>query len=141
VGGGLEGLGGYNGRYGLTTSQTFPYLREAQGLDVTEAGSMFDMFAEVAVAFGDVGFSEEERTLVSDSLAAILHLGRVQFSSGSKLASARLDESTASVLARVADRLDLNCKALEAALLTCVNYTRGERVVREHVALFYIVFS
>eukprot|EP00039_Didymoeca_costata_P001569 m.53356 g.53356 ORF g.53356 m.53356 type:complete len:1619 (-) comp10863_c0_seq1:444-5300(-) len=113
--------------------QDFPYFCEDYELDEEEKSEMEDMFAEVITAFNDVGFTFEERESVLKCLAGILHIGRLEFQSADDMSPSQLVREEANdVLGNVCDILQIDRSKLEHALVSCVNFTRGERVVREY---------
>lgn len=87
------------------------------------------MYAELEVAMKDVGFSSDDQLNMRAALAGILHMGNIEFKGGADSSSIG---SAPAVVAKVAELLGIDGKALEEGLLVSKSVTRGETIVKQH---------
>ena len=107
-------------KYGLTSVADFTYVASQEHLDTDEEGKLFELFAEVMTAFSDVGFSVDERDTIFAVLAAVLHLGNVEYESeGDEFSPARLAPGAHASIEAICSALQLpgGASALEKTLL------------------------
>eukprot|EP00041_Stephanoeca_diplocostata_P037667 m.1434728 g.1434728 ORF g.1434728 m.1434728 type:complete len:1628 (-) comp25081_c2_seq18:2295-7178(-) len=126
--------------YKLQAPETYPYF--SNPLESTGVGDAkgdagvqdsFELFAEVVTAMVDVGFCSKDRENIFKILASVLHMSRIEFKSPSALEPASINGSAAEdAIATVCDLLQLDPEELTVALLQRVNYTRGEKVVKQY---------
>ncbi|EGD76304.1 hypothetical protein PTSG_01006 [Salpingoeca rosetta] len=115
-------------RLSLEDAGAFEYLSNIDGVDYDNEA----MFKEVLAAMYDVGFSKQEQEDIFSLLAAILHLGNVQFSSSGSREVARVDEESIEVLQTVASLLGVDVDKLKQSLEVSINITRGEVIKKQY---------
>nr|XP_016446320.1 PREDICTED: myosin-17-like [Nicotiana tabacum] len=117
-------------RYKLGNPKSFHYLNQSKcyALDgVNDA----DEYLATRRAMDIVGISEEEQDAIFRVVAAILHLGNVEFAKGEEIDSSVIkDEQSRFHLNMTAELLKCDAKSLEDALITRVMVTPEEIITR-----------
>ncbi|XP_021901980.1 myosin-17-like [Carica papaya] len=117
-------------KYKLESPRSFHYLNqsncyELDGVDDTQE------YLATRRAMDIVGISEEEQDAIFRVVAAILHLGNVDFAKGEEVDSSVIkDEKSRFHLSMTAELLKCDAKSLEAALIKRVMVTPEEVITR-----------
>eukprot|EP00043_Microstomoeca_roanoka_P018744 m.203791 g.203791 ORF g.203791 m.203791 type:complete len:1711 (+) comp16879_c5_seq2:337-5469(+) len=123
-------------RLSLTDAECFEYISNIDGVDCDNEA----MFTEVLAAMYDVGFSKQNQEDIFSLLAAILHLGNIQFASVGHREAAHVEEASLDVLQTVAQLLGVDIEVLKSSFEVSVNITRGEVIKKQfNVATAYDV--
>ncbi|XP_021094989.1 unconventional myosin-XVI [Heterocephalus glaber] len=121
-------------RYGLRLHNlcTHRYLNQATGRDAATAEHVLnrERFVALKQALNVIGFSNLEVENLFVLLAAILHLGDLQFTALTDADSTLV--SDLQLLEQVAGMLQVSTDELASALTTDVQYLKGDLVVRRH---------
>ncbi|KAK9732887.1 hypothetical protein RND81_04G029800 [Saponaria officinalis] len=117
-------------RYKLQNPETFHYLNQSKCYELVGINDAHDYLA-TRRAMDIVGISEMEQEAIFRVVAAILHLGNIDFSKGHEIDSSVLkDDKSKFHLRNVSELLMCDPQALEAALLERVMITPEEVIKR-----------
>lgn len=117
-------------RYKLKDPKTFHYLNQSKCFDLTSVNNR-DEYARTRRAMDIVGINLEEQDAIFRTLAAILHLGNIEFVPGKEHDSSVLkDKQSLFHLQTAADLLMCNANSLKAALCTRLIVTREENITK-----------
>ncbi|TVU34255.1 hypothetical protein EJB05_16086, partial [Eragrostis curvula] len=117
-------------RYKLTDARSFHYLNQSSCIEV-EGINDAEEYLATRRAMDIVGINEEEQEAIFRVVAAILHLGNVNFAKGSEIDSSVIkDDKSRFHLNIAAELLKCDCNNLEKALITRVIVTPEEIITR-----------
>eukprot|EP00268_Persea_americana_P053932 TRINITY_DN6144_c0_g1_i2.p1 TRINITY_DN6144_c0_g1~~TRINITY_DN6144_c0_g1_i2.p1 ORF type:complete len:1265 (-),score=311.33 TRINITY_DN6144_c0_g1_i2:689-4090(-) len=117
-------------KYKLGNPKSFHYLNQSNCYELVGVNDADDYLA-TRKAMGIVGISEQEQEAIFRVVAAILHLGNIDFSKGAESDSAVLkDEQSKFHLEMTAELLMCNSQSLEDALCKRVMITREEVITK-----------
>ncbi|XP_071710089.1 myosin-9-like [Rutidosis leptorrhynchoides] len=117
-------------KYKLGDPTSFRYLNQSKCYELDDVNDSHDYLA-TRRAMDIVGMNEKEQDAIFRVLAAILHLGNIEFSKGKEVDSSVLkDDRSKFHLQTTADLLFCDRKALEDALLKRVMVTPEEVIKR-----------
>ncbi|KAK6120042.1 hypothetical protein DH2020_046172 [Rehmannia glutinosa] len=117
-------------KYKLGHPKTFHYLNQSNCYELVEVSDAHDYLA-TRKAMDVVGISQKEQDAIFRVVAAILHLGNVEFSKGEEIDSSVLKNDKSKFhLQTAAELLMCNPNALEDALLKRVMVTPEEVIKR-----------
>ncbi|XP_030953019.1 myosin-17-like isoform X1 [Quercus lobata] len=117
-------------KYKLGDPKSFHYLNQSNcyALDGVDDGHEY---LETRRAMDIVGISEEEQVAIFRVVAAILHLGNIEFAKGQEIDSSVIkDEKSRFHLNMTAELLECDAKSLEDALIKRVMVTPEEVITR-----------
>ncbi|CAM0956683.1 unnamed protein product [Alopecurus aequalis] len=116
-------------RYKLGDAASFHYLNQSNCINLD---AMDDSSEYVATrrAMDIVGINSDEQDAIFRVVAAILHLGNVEFSEGNEADSSVQDDKSKFHLRTAAELFMCDEKSLEESLCKRVMVTRGEKIVR-----------
>ncbi|CAN4102475.1 unnamed protein product [Withania somnifera] len=117
-------------RYKLANPKSFHYLNQSKCYELDGVNDAEEYLA-TRRAMDIVGISEEEQDAIFRVVAAILHLGNVEFAKGEEIDSSVIkDEQSRFHLNMTAELLKCDAKSLEDALITRVMVTPEEVITR-----------
>ncbi|KAM3301087.1 hypothetical protein P3S67_015587 [Capsicum chacoense] len=117
-------------RYKLGNTKSFHYLNQSKCYELDGVNDAEEYLA-TRRAMDIVGISEEEQDAIFRVVAAILHLGNVEFAKGEEIDSSVIkDEQARFHLNMTAELLKCDAKSLEDALITRVMVTPEEVITR-----------
>ncbi|KAK3164631.1 hypothetical protein QOZ80_1AG0022100 [Eleusine coracana subsp. coracana] len=117
-------------RYKLTDPRSFHYLNQSSCIEV-EGINDAEEYLATRRAMDIVGINEEEQEAIFRVVAAILHLGNINFAKGTEIDSSVIkDEKSRFHLNTAAELLKCDCDNLEKALITRVIVTPEEIITR-----------
>ncbi|WMV31941.1 hypothetical protein MTR67_025326, partial [Solanum verrucosum] len=117
-------------RYKLDNPQSFHYLNQSNCYQLDGVDDSKEYLA-TRRAMDVVGISSEEQDAIFRVVAAILHLGNIEFTKGKEMdSSAPKDEKSWFHLRTAADLFMCDMKALEDSLCKRVIVTRGETITK-----------
>ncbi|KAK6785921.1 hypothetical protein RDI58_014446 [Solanum bulbocastanum] len=117
-------------RYKLDNPQSFHYLNQSNCYQLDGVDDSKEYLA-TRRAMDVVGISSEEQDAIFQVVAAILHLGNIEFTKGKEMdSSAPKDEKSWFHLRTAADLFMCDMKALEDSLCKRVIVTRGETITK-----------
>ncbi|KAL3532663.1 hypothetical protein ACH5RR_006184 [Cinchona calisaya] len=117
-------------RYKLGNPKSFHYLNQSNCYELNGVNDT-DEYLATRRAMDIVGISEEEQDAIFRVVAAILHLGNVEFSKGQEIDSSVIkDEKSRFHLDVTAELLKCDAKSLEDALIKRVMVTPEEVITR-----------
>ncbi|XP_038710394.1 myosin-17-like isoform X2 [Tripterygium wilfordii] len=117
-------------KYKLGNPKSFHYLNQSNCYELDGVDDMGEYLA-TRRAMDVVGISEEEQDGIFRVVAAILHLGNVEFSKGEEIDSSVIkDEKSRFHLDVTAELLECDAKSLEDALIKRVMVTPEEVITR-----------
>ncbi|KAK1266822.1 hypothetical protein QJS04_geneDACA000156 [Acorus gramineus] len=118
------------GRYKLGNPRTFHYLNQSNCYELDGVDDSEEYMA-TRRAMDVVGISPEEQDAIFRVVAAILHLGNIEFSKGKEVDSSQpKDEKASFHLRTAAELLMCDVKALEDSLCKRVIVTRDEKITK-----------
>jgi myosin-5 len=112
----------------LRPAREFRYLARS-GCFELEGVSNAEEYGRTRRAMGAVGVPEAEQDACFRTVAAVLHLGNVEFADGGDDAAAVAGEGAAEALAAAAELLGVDAAALARALTTRTRHTRDGAIV------------
>ena len=113
---------------GLSDIKAFPYTAACAQMPPDNAG----MYRELVRALTEVGFSDQEQTLVHEVIAGVLHLSNVSFDAVYSDSDPAQISSPQDTLPTIARCLGVAVKDLTDALLFSITMTRGETIKRPY---------
>uniref|UniRef100_A0A0D3FMK2 Myosin motor domain-containing protein n=1 Tax=Oryza barthii TaxID=65489 RepID=A0A0D3FMK2_9ORYZ len=117
-------------RYKLADARSFHYLNQSSCIEV-EGINDAEEYLATRRAMDIVGINEEEQEAIFRVVAAILHLGNINFAKGTEIDSSVIkDDKSRFHLNTAAELLKCNCDNLEKALITRVIVTPEEIITR-----------
>ncbi|OEL22803.1 Myosin-11, partial [Dichanthelium oligosanthes] len=117
-------------RYKLTDPRSFHYLNQSSCIEVDGINDAEEYLA-TRRAMDIVGINEEEQEAIFRVVAAVLHLGNIDFAKGTEIDSSVIkDDKSRFHLDTAAELLKCDCKNLEKALITRVIVTPEEIITR-----------
>ncbi|KAJ8751015.1 hypothetical protein K2173_016196 [Erythroxylum novogranatense] len=117
-------------KYKLENPKTFHYLNQSNCYELHGVDDAEEYLA-TRRAMDVVGISEEEQEAIFRVVAAVLHLGNIEFSKGEEVDSSVIkDEKSRFHLNTTAELLKCNAKSLEDALIKRVMVTPEEVITR-----------
>ncbi|WJX18339.1 Myosin-6 [Trifolium repens] len=117
-------------KYKLGNPRTFHYLNQTNCYEL-EGYDEFKEYCDTRRAMDVVGISSEEQEAIFRVVAAILHLGNIEFSKGKEMDSSMpKDEKSQFHLQTAAELFMCDAKALEDSLCKRVIVTRDETIVK-----------
>uniref|UniRef100_M4EFF0 Myosin motor domain-containing protein n=1 Tax=Brassica campestris TaxID=3711 RepID=M4EFF0_BRACM len=117
-------------RYKLGEPKTYHYLNQSKCLEVDSINDAEEYHA-TRRAMDVVGISTEEQDAIFSVVAAILHLGNVEFAKGAETdSSVPKDEKSLFHLKTAAELLSCDEKALEDSLCKRIMVTRDETITK-----------
>ncbi|VAI40800.1 unnamed protein product [Triticum turgidum subsp. durum] len=117
-------------KYKLGEAKTFRYLNQSNCIELNGFDDSKE-YVETRRAMGIVGMSNEEQDAIFKVVAAILHLGNVEFGEGKEEdSSAPKDEKSQFHLKTAAELFMCDAKGLEESLCKRVMATRGESITK-----------
>ncbi|XP_038696506.1 myosin-17-like isoform X2 [Tripterygium wilfordii] len=117
-------------KYKLGNPKSFHYLNQSNCYELDGVDDMGEYFA-TRRAMDVVGISQEEQEAIFRVVAAILHLGNVEFAKGEDIDSSVIkDKKSRFHLDVTAELLDCDAKSLEDALIKRVMVTPEEVITR-----------
>lgn len=117
-------------RYKLGNPKSFHYLNQSNCYELDGVDDARE-YLETRRAMDIVGISEEEQDAIFRVVAAILHLGNIEFAKGEEIDSSVIkDEKSRFHLNVTAELLKCNAKGLEDALIKRVMVTPEEIITR-----------
>ncbi|XP_052114569.1 myosin-17 [Arachis duranensis] len=117
-------------KYKLGNPSSFHYLNQSKCYELDGVDDTNEYIA-TRRAMDVVGISEEEQEAIFRVVAAILHLGNVEFSKGEEIDSSVIkDEKSRFHLSTTAELLQCDAKSLEDALIKRVMITPEEVITR-----------
>ncbi|KAG4929577.1 hypothetical protein JHK85_047091 [Glycine max] len=117
-------------KYKLGSPSSFHYLNQSKSYALDGVDDAEEYLA-TRRAMDVVGISEEEQEAIFRVIAAILHLGNVEFAKGEEIDSSVIkDEKSRFHLNVTAELLKCDCKSLEDALIKRVMVTPEEVITR-----------
>ncbi|KAM0920055.1 hypothetical protein ACQ4PT_007723 [Festuca glaucescens] len=117
-------------KYKLGEAKSFHYLNQSNCIELNGMDDAKE-YAETRRAMGIVGMSSDEQDAIFKVVAAILHLGNVEFSEGSEPdSSAPKDEKSQFHLKTAAELFMCDAQGLEESLCKRVMATRGESITK-----------
>ncbi|KAL6611360.1 hypothetical protein ACP70R_039288 [Stipagrostis hirtigluma subsp. patula] len=117
-------------RYKLGDAASFHYLNQSSCIKL-DAMDDASEYITTRTAMGIVGISSDEQDAIFRVVAAILHLGNVEFSEGSEAdSSVPKDDKSRFHLSTAAELFMCDEKALEESLCKRVMVTRGDIIVK-----------
>lgn len=117
-------------RYKLANPRTFHYLNQSNCYELEGVDDSKEYF-ETRRAMDIVGISTEEQEAIFRVVAAILHLGNIEFAEGTEVdSSIPKDEKSWFHLRTAADLLMCDKKALENSLCQRIMVTRDENITK-----------
>ncbi|KAH0857951.1 hypothetical protein HID58_086212 [Brassica napus] len=117
-------------RYKLGEPKTYHYLNQSKCLEVDSINDAEEYHA-TRRAMDVVGISTEEQDAIFSVVAAILHLGNVEFAKGAEIdSSVPKDEKSLFHLKTAAELLSCDEKALEDSLCKRIMVTRDETITK-----------
>uniref|UniRef100_A0A0D9W1N6 Myosin motor domain-containing protein n=1 Tax=Leersia perrieri TaxID=77586 RepID=A0A0D9W1N6_9ORYZ len=117
-------------RYKLGDARSFHYLNQSNCIELDGLDDSKE-YVETRRAMGIVGISSDEQDAIFRVVAAILHLGNVEFAEGSEADSSMpKDEKSQFHLRTAAELFMCDEKGLEESLCKRVMATRGESITK-----------
>ncbi|KAI5013652.1 hypothetical protein ZWY2020_037182 [Hordeum vulgare] len=117
-------------KYKVGEAKTFHYLNQSNCIDLNGFDDSKE-YIETRRAMGIVGMSNDEQDAIFKVVAAILHLGNVDFGEGSEPdSSAPKDEKSKFHLKTAAELFMCDANGLEESLCKRVMATRGESITK-----------
>lgn len=117
-------------KYKLGNPRTFHYLNQTNCYEL-DGVDEFKEYCDTRRAMDVVGISFEEQEAIFQVVAAILHLGNIEFSKGKEMdSSTPKDEKSRFHLQTAAELFMCDAKALEDSLCKRVIVTRDETIVK-----------
>uniref|UniRef100_A0A0E0KHK0 Myosin motor domain-containing protein n=1 Tax=Oryza punctata TaxID=4537 RepID=A0A0E0KHK0_ORYPU len=117
-------------RYKLADARSFHYLNQSSCIEV-EGINDAEEYLATRRAMDIVGINEEEQEAIFRVVAAILHLGNINFAKGTEIDSSVIkDDKSRFHLNTAAELLKCDCDNLEKALITRVIVTPEEIITR-----------
>ncbi|OVA04497.1 IQ motif [Macleaya cordata] len=117
-------------KYKLGNPKSFHYLNQSSCYELAGVNDAHE-YLETRRAMDIVGISEQEQDAIFRVVAAILHLGNIDFAKGKEIDSSEIrDEKSRFHLNMTADLLMCDAKSLEDALITRVMVTPEEVITR-----------
>ncbi|MCH79680.1 myosin-6-like [Trifolium medium] len=117
-------------KYKLGNPRTFHYLNQTNCYEL-EGYDEYKEYCDTRRAMDVVGISSEEQEAIFRVVAAILHLGNIEFSKGKEMDSSMpKDEKSKFHLQTAAELFMCDAKALEDSLCKRVIVTRDETIVK-----------
>ncbi|KAG1354825.1 Myosin-6 [Cocos nucifera] len=117
-------------RYKLENPRTFHYLKQSNCFELDGVDDSKEYLA-TRRAMDVVGISSDEQDAIFRVVAAILHLGNIEFSEGKETdSSVPKDEKSLFHLRTAAELFMCNVKALEDSLCKRIIVTRGESITK-----------
>ncbi|CAO2183552.1 unnamed protein product [Urochloa humidicola] len=117
-------------RYKLSDPRSFHYLNQSSCIEVDGINDAEEYLA-TRRAMDIVGINEEEQEAIFRVVAAVLHLGNIDFAKGTEIDSSVIkDDKSRFHLNTAAELLQCDCKNLEKALITRVIVTPEEIITR-----------
>ncbi|XP_050215597.1 myosin-17-like isoform X2 [Mercurialis annua] len=117
-------------KYKLDSPKSFHYLNQSNCYELDGVNDAEEYLA-TRRAMDVVGISEEEQEAIFRVVAAVLHLGNIEFAKGEEIDSSVIkDEKSWYHLNTVAELLKCNAKSLEDALIKRVMVTPEEIITR-----------
>uniref|UniRef100_A0A0E0D4P9 Myosin motor domain-containing protein n=1 Tax=Oryza meridionalis TaxID=40149 RepID=A0A0E0D4P9_9ORYZ len=117
-------------RYKLANARSFHYLNQSSCIEV-EGINDAEEYLATRRAMDIVGINEEEQEAIFRVVAAILHLGNINFAKGTEIDSSVIkDDKSRFHLNTAAELLKCDCDNLEKALITRVIVTPEEIITR-----------
>ncbi|RRT66577.1 hypothetical protein BHE74_00028872 [Ensete ventricosum] len=118
------------GRFKLGSPRTFHYLNQSKCYELDGVDDSKE-YLETKKAMDIIGISADEQDAIFRVVAAILHLGNVEFADGKEIDSSQpKDEISWFHLRTAAELLMCDVNALEDSLCTRVIVTRDENIVK-----------
>ncbi|ONM40812.1 myosin1 [Zea mays] len=120
----------YTQRYKLSDPRSFHYLNQSSCIEVDGINDAEEYLA-TRRAMDIVGINEEEQEGIFRVVAAVLHLGNINFAKGTEIDSSVIkDDKSRFHLNIAAELLKCDCQNLEKALITRVIVTPEEVITR-----------
>ncbi|CAN1218264.1 XI-K [Linum perenne] len=117
-------------KYKLGSPKSFHYLNQSSCFELDGINDAHE-YLETRRAMDIVGISEEEQEAIFRVVAAILHLGNIEFAKGAEIDSSKLkDDKSRFHLDTTAELLRCDPKSLEDALIQRVMVTPEEIITR-----------
>ncbi|XP_078168747.1 myosin-17-like isoform X2 [Carex rostrata] len=117
-------------RYKLDDPKIFHYLNQSNCIEVDGINDAQEYLA-TRRAMDIVGISEEEQEAIFRVVAAVLHIGNIDFAKGKEIDSSVIkDEKSRYHLKMASDLLMCDCDKLEKALITRIIVTPEEVITR-----------
>ncbi|EES03165.2 hypothetical protein BDA96_03G215100 [Sorghum bicolor] len=117
-------------RYKLSDPRSFHYLNQSSCIEVDGINDAEEYLA-TRRAMDIVGINEEEQEAIFRVVAAVLHLGNINFAKGTEIDSSVIkDDKSRFHLNTAAELLKCDCQNLEKALITRVIVTPEEVITR-----------
>ncbi|CAN0906866.1 XI-K [Linum grandiflorum] len=117
-------------KYKLGSPKSFHYLNQSSCYELDGINDAHE-YLETRRAMDIVGISEEEQEAIFRVVAAILHLGNIEFAKGAEIDSSKLkDDKSRFHLDTTAELLRCDPKSLEDALIQRVMVTPEEIITR-----------
>lgn len=117
-------------KYKLGNPRTFHYLNQTNCYEL-DGVDEFKEYCDTRRAMDVVGISFEEQEAIFQVVAAILHLGNIEFSKGKEMdSSTPKDEKSRFHLQTAAELFMCDAKALEDSLCKRVIVTRDETIIK-----------
>nr|CAB3477435.1 unnamed protein product [Digitaria exilis] len=117
-------------RYKLSDPRSFHYLNQSSCIEVDGINDAEEYLA-TRRAMDIVGINEEEQEAIFRVVAAVLHLGNIDFAKGTEIDSSVIkDDKSRFHLNTAAELLKCDCQNLEKALITRVIVTPEEIITR-----------
>ncbi|KAL0418596.1 UNVERIFIED_CONTAM: Myosin-8 [Sesamum radiatum] len=118
-------------KYKLGNPRTFHYLNQSNCIELDGVDDAKE-YAATRKAMDTVGISSEEQDAIFRVIAAILHLGNIEFTKGKEIDSSMpKDEKSWFHLRTAAELFMCDAKALEDSLCKRVIVTRDETITKE----------
>uniref|UniRef100_M8BWI6 Myosin-J heavy chain n=1 Tax=Aegilops tauschii TaxID=37682 RepID=M8BWI6_AEGTA len=117
-------------KFKVGEAKTFHYLNQSNCIDLNGFDDSKE-YIETRRAMGIVGMSNDEQDAIFKVVAAILHLGNIEFGEGSEPdSSAPKDDKSKFHLKTAAELFMCDAKGLEESLCKRVMATRGESITK-----------
>ncbi|KAG1359672.1 putative Myosin-8 [Cocos nucifera] len=117
-------------RYKLGNPRTFHYLNQSNCFELDGIDDSTE-YLETRKAMDIIGISSDEQDAIFRVVAAILHLGNIEFAEGKETDSSELkDEKSWSHLRTAAELFMCDAKALEDSLCKRIIVTRDENIIK-----------
>ncbi|XP_057468174.1 myosin-17-like, partial [Actinidia eriantha] len=116
-------------KYNLGSPKSFHYLKQSDCYELDGVNDA-DEYLATRKAMDIIGISEDEQEAIFRVVAAILHLGNIEFAIGKEIDSSAIKDETRFHLNMTAELLKCNAKHLENALIKRVMKSPNEVVWR-----------
>jgi len=118
-------------KYNLTSADDFPYLNHS-GCTRIEGVDDKDELQSTIVSMQNIGITDKEKDFIFETIAGVLHLGKINIVDGAKTQLAQIDDKEP--VKDAANMLQVSPKNLEKALIKPLYKTINEVVERHETA-------